>query len=62
MVSQALIRSREMDVRQGVFKGSRRLAAQQTRLDLGVRQLWYSDALTEATQLRDASTFLAGWF
>ena len=51
-----------MDVRQGVFKGSRRLAAQQTRLGLGVKQLWYSDALTEATQLGDASTFLAGWF
>ena len=62
MVSQALIRSRGMDVWQGVFKGSRRLATQQTRLGLGIRQLWYSDALTEATQLGDASTFLAGWF
>ena len=39
VVSQALTRSREMDVRQGVSKGSRRLAAQHTRLGLGVRQL-----------------------
>ena len=44
VVSQALIRSREMDVGQGVSTGSRRLVAQHTTLGFGVRQLWHSDA------------------